>query len=245
MWREAESWKLPLLHFLPFHIHFNICFTFTSFVIFTFTLFFCFTLTWCKVWETRHNLLKASSSTFFLFFSLTMASIQTCWKTRKEDICASLFERKMKENKTIASIFIREKWLMWSPILFPFSCQLARACVCDILPILCRPTPFLSFILTKLWQHLHQDILKGMSSMTNTKFMLGIFNCPFWHANGQIVLSNSLPGYRIYPSFASLLSRLTVWYLSTIAACIGKMVSLWWESRPHLVTILVSPLVSP
>ena len=164
-----------------------------------------------------------------------MASIQTCWKTRKEDICASLFERKMKENKTIASIFIREKWLMWSPILFPFSCQLARACVCDILPILCRPTPFLSFILTKLWQHLHQDILKGMSSMANTKFMLGIFNCPFWHANGQIVLSNSLPGYRIYPSFASLLSRLTVWYLSTIAACIGKMVSPC-ESQDHRET---------
>ena len=51
-----------------------------------------------------------------------------------------------EENNNKANIFpilfIGEKWLMGSSILFPFSCQ-ARASVCDILPILCRITPFL------------------------------------------------------------------------------------------------------
>ena len=42
---------------------------------------------------------------------------------------------KQKEAKTFASVFMREKWLMGISILFPFSCQPARARVCDILPI--------------------------------------------------------------------------------------------------------------
>ena len=92
------------------------------------------------------------------------ASIQTCWKTREklknlkvyscnEEIVFYLsLKGKQKEAKTFASVFMREKWLMWSSILFPFSCQEARARVCDILPILYRLTIFNT---NTYWTKLH------------------------------------------------------------------------------------------